>query len=111
MYIDETMNYTVIEKTYNDAFQALWIELQFAKQRNITCDVIYKQDNSAERFLHYFEAVDRYCAIGKPICLLGDVKINILRTQTCNYAQQLLDCLQGYSLLPTIDKPTRLYNK
>ena len=50
MYIDETMNYTVIERTYNEAFQALCIELQFAKQRNITCDVIYKQDNSAERF-------------------------------------------------------------
>ena len=50
MYIDETMNYTVIEKTYNEAFQALWIELQFAKQRNITCDVIYKQHNSPERF-------------------------------------------------------------
>ena len=35
--------------------------------------------------------------------------INILRAQTCNYAQ-LLDCLQSYALLPTIDKPTRVYN-
>ena len=33
-------------------------------------------------FLHYFEeGVDRYCATGKPICLLGDVNINILRAQ------------------------------
>ena len=63
------MNNTVIERTYNEAFQALWIELQFAKQSNIACDVIYRQHNSAERFLHYFEeAVDRYCANGKPIC-------------------------------------------
>ena len=50
MYIDETMNCTVVERTYNEAFQALWIALQFAKQSNITCDVIYKQDNSAELF-------------------------------------------------------------
>ena len=35
MYIDETMNYTVIERTSNEAFQALWIELQFVKQSNI----------------------------------------------------------------------------
>ena len=63
-------------------------------------------------FLHYFEeAVDRYCATGKLICPLSDVNINILRAQTCIYAQQLLDCLQGYSRLPTIDNPTRLYNK
>ena len=72
--------FLVVERTDNEAFQALWIELQFAKQRNITCDVIHKQGNSAERFLHYFEeAVDRYCATGKPICLLGDVNINIFR--------------------------------
>ena len=54
MYIDETMNYTVIERTYNETFQALWIELQFAKQSNITCDVTYKQHNSAERFFTLF---------------------------------------------------------
>ena len=35
MYIDATMNYTVIERTSNEAFQALWIELQFVKQSNI----------------------------------------------------------------------------
>ena len=62
-------------------------------------------------FLDYFEeAVDRFSATGKPICLLGDVNINILRAQTCNYAQQFLDCLQSYALLPTIDKPTRVCN-
>ena len=27
-----------------------------------------------------------------------DVNIDILRTQTCNYAQQFLDCLQSYAL-------------
>ena len=109
MYIDETMNYTVIESTSNGAFQALWIELQFAKQSNIICGVIYKQHNSAERFVDYFDkAVDRYSATGKPICLLGDVNINILRAQTCNYAQQFLDRLQSYAFLPTIDKPTRV---
>ena len=110
MYIEETMNYAVIERTSNEAFQALWIELQFVKQSNIICGVIYRQHNSVEHFLDYFEAVDRYSATGKPICLLGDVNINILRAQTCNYAQQFLDCLQSYALLPTIDKPTRVCN-
>ena len=49
MYEDATMNYTVIERTSNEAFEALWIELQFANQSNI-CGVIYKQHNSAEGF-------------------------------------------------------------
>ena len=83
------------------------------KRSNIIWGVIYRQHNSAERFffLDYVEeAVDRYSATVKPICLLGDVIINIFRAQTCNYAQQFLDCLQSYALLPTIDKPTRVYN-
>ena len=54
MYIDETMNYTVIERTSNDSFQALWIELQFPKQSNIICGVIYRQHNSVERFFRLF---------------------------------------------------------
>ena len=62
-------------------------------------------------FLGYVEeTIDRYSATVKPICLLGDVNINIFRAQTCNYAQQFLDCLQSYTLLPTTDKPTRVYN-
>ena len=37
-------------------------------------------------FLDYFEkAVDRYSATGKPICLLGDVNINIFHAQTFSY--------------------------
>ena len=85
MYIDETINYTVTERTFDEAFQALWTELQFAKQTNIVRGVIYRQHNSAERFIDYFEeAVDRYSATGKPICLLGDVNINIFRAHTCN---------------------------
>ena len=84
MYIDETVKYTVIERTSNEAFQSLWIELQFTKQSDIICGVIYGQRNSAERFLDYFEeAVDRYSATGKPICLFGDININILRVPTC----------------------------
>ena len=55
MYIDEIMNYTVFERTYNEAFLALSIELQFAKQSNFICGVIYRQHNSVDRFLDYFE--------------------------------------------------------
>ena len=63
MYIDETMYYLLKEHQKNEAFQALWIELQFRKQSNIICGVInfYRQHNSVDRFLDYFEeAVDRY---------------------------------------------------
>lgn len=31
MYIDEDLNYTVIEKAPEDTFQALWIEIRLCK--------------------------------------------------------------------------------
>ena len=110
MYIDDNLQYKVIEKNTNEAFQALWLEIEFKTKRNIICGVVYRQHNSADRFLdHFEESIDHHSASSKPVYLLGGVNINILRSQTCSYAQQFLNCSQCYALLPTIDKPTRVY--
>ena len=37
MYIDEDLNNSLIEKASENAFQALWIEIQFPKQANVIC--------------------------------------------------------------------------
>ena len=36
--------------------------------------------------------------------------MNVLRAQTCDYAQQFLNCLQSHAFLAAIDMPTRVYN-
>ena len=41
LFIDTTFHYRVLERITNEAFQALWIETLFEKQKNITCGVIY----------------------------------------------------------------------
>ena len=53
MFIDETLHYTILEKTSNEAFKALRVELSFASKKNIICGIIYRQHNSPERFLEY----------------------------------------------------------
>lgn len=112
MYIDKNLKYTIIEKNSNKAFQALWIEIQFTKKPNLICGVIYRQHNSPECFQTYFEEIlDKFNSSfpNKPIYIMGDFNINLLKTQTCKYAQNFLLTLQSYALLPTIDKPTRVY--
>ena len=70
MYVDETMNYPVIERTSNEALQALRIELQLSSVVLFIVNIVS---------LDYFEeGVDPYSATGKPICLLHDVNINTL---------------------------------
>ena len=40
---------------------------------------------------------------------MGDFNINLLRCETCNFAQNILCSLQSFHLIPTIDKPTRVH--
>ena len=111
MYIDNGLKYTVAERTSNQAFQALWITIHFANKRDIICGVIYRQHNCPEKFLNYLdETLERLSTSGKPIYIMTDANINLLRYETCKYAQNFLHTLQSLCFTPTIDKPTRVYN-
>jgi hypothetical protein len=52
-----TLKYVIIEKSTNEAYQAIWIEIILPKNANIICGVIYRQHNSPEGFLSYFEEI------------------------------------------------------
>ena len=41
---------------------------------------------------------------------MGDFNIDLLKSETCNFSLNFLLTLQSYSFVPTIDKPTRVYN-
>lgn len=49
MCIDDNLQCKVIEKTTNEAFQALWLDIEFKTKSNIICGVVYRQHYS------YFE--------------------------------------------------------
>jgi len=40
MFIDESLNFCILEKTSNEAFQALWIEISFVKNKNVICGIL-----------------------------------------------------------------------
>ena len=43
IYLNHRLKYKVFEKkTSNESFQALWIELQLTKKKNVICGVIYR---------------------------------------------------------------------
>ena len=80
LFINECYSYKILEKTSNEALQALWLEISFVKKRSIICGVIYRQHNSPERFQQYFdETIERYNASGKCICVLGDFNTRELK--------------------------------
>ena len=110
MYIDSELRYTVLEKSSNEAFQALWVEIFQTNVANIICGVLYRQHNSPELFLKYFEeTAENLIATGKPVYVMTDANINLLSFDSCNYAQDFLLTLQSLNLTPCIDKPTRVH--
>ena len=48
LFVDQSLAYNVLEKTSNEAFQALWIEIFFVNHENIVCGIIYRQHNSPD---------------------------------------------------------------
>ena len=91
------------------AFQALRIEIQFLKKTNIICGVIYRQHNSPDQFQTYFdEILGKLSTQNKPIYVMGDFNIDLLKSETCDFSHNYLLSLQSYSFFPTIDKPTRV---
>ena len=109
LFINEKHNYRVLEKISYTAFRALWIEISLAKKKNVICGIIYRQHNSPERFQQCFdESIEKYTALDKEICILGDFNIDLLKAQSSNYSQEFLMSLQSCYLIPTVVKPTRV---
>ena len=87
IYISSSLSYNVIEKTSTQAFQALWIEIQFLKKTNIISGVIYRQHNSPDQFKTYFDEISKKSsAQNKSIYVMGDFTIDLLfKTETCDF--------------------------
>ena len=110
IFIREDYNYIVIEKTSEVAFQAIWVKIIVPQKKNIICGVLYRQHNNPERFLKYFEEkIELLTFKDNTVIVCADTNINLLRIDSCNYAHNFLLSLQSFSMVPCIDKPTRVY--
>jgi hypothetical protein len=72
MYIDNMLEYIVLEKCSNDAFQALWIEIINSDKKNIICGVIYRQHNKPYCFMTYLDQMlEKFTSTGKSLCIMA----------------------------------------
>ena len=110
LFSDENLNYSALEKESHEAFQVLWIEISFSKQKNVICGIIYRQHNSPDCFIKYFsDTIEKLASTGNKIHIMGDFNLCLLKTEKSQYSQDFLLALQSSYLLPTIDKPTRVH--
>ena len=106
LFVADQSYYTVLEKTSNEAFQAIWIEISFVNHKNIVCGIIYRQHNSPDYFQSYYE---KMVSDEKTVYIMGDFNIDFLKCKTSKISQDFLLSLQSCYLIVTVDKPTRIY--
>ena len=88
LFIVENLNYTLLEKEAHEAFQALWIEISFSKQKNVICGILYRQHNSPDCFIEYFsDTIEKLASTGKTIYIMGDFNPCLLKTEKFQYSQ------------------------
>ena len=72
LFVDQSLDYMVLEKTCTPDFQALWIEVCFVKQKNLVCGIVYRQHNSPQQFQSYIdETLEKFISSAKKKMSLG----------------------------------------
>ena len=56
------------------------------------------------------QMLEKFTSTVKSLCIRGDFNVDLLKSNSCSYPENFLLSCQSYSLLPSIDKPTRIYN-
>ena len=72
--------------------------------------MVYRLHDEADDFLNYLSSsIELYPSRNRNIYLMGDFNIDLLKFEYCSYSKELLELTQSFSLLPAVDKPTRVY--
>ena len=88
LFVNQSLNYNVLEKISNEAFQALWVEISFVDHKNIICGIIYRQHNSPDDFLTYLDrTIEKLVSDDKDVYIMGDFNIDLLKCETSQVSQ------------------------
>ena len=83
VFVDQSINYNVLEKTSNEAFRVLWVEISFVNHKNIVCGIIYGQHNSPDYFLTYPDkTIEILVSDDKDVYIMGDFNIDLLKCES-----------------------------
>ena len=110
LFVDQSLNYNVLEKTSNDAFRAVWVEIAFANHKNIVCGVIHRQHNSPDYFLTYVDkTIQKIVSDDKDVYIMGDFNIDLLKCESSQISQVFFTLSSSCYLFPAVDKSTSVH--
>ena len=99
-----------ISVTNYNSFESMFINLCISQAKSVNIGVIYRPPHlSTSEFITDFNEMVGSCDYCSKTCyILGDLNINLMNVENDNQCADFMNVLYSYSLLPTIDIPTRI---
>ena len=94
----------------DNCFEALWVEIDNEKSKNIICGCFYRHPNTdIDDFTKYIsKCLTKITKENKECYILGDFNIDLLKYETSNKHQHFLNTLTSVGFLPHILQPSRI---
>ena len=115
LYISNKFEFIIHEElnVTNDVLESLFVELVNPNGKNILIGVIYRPPRSnLDAFLTNMQnLVQNPILTNKDAFLMGDFNVDLMKCNSQNASQEVVETLMSASFLPLISKPTRVANQ
>ncbi|KAJ8034992.1 hypothetical protein HOLleu_22055 [Holothuria leucospilota] len=113
MFVNNMFTFTVYDQisvTNYNSFEAMFINLCISQAKSVNIGVLYRPPHlSTSQFITDFnEMLSSYGYCSKTCYILGDLNINLMNVENDNQCADFMNVLYSYSLVPTVDIPTRI---
>ena len=113
IYIIKETEYKIrkdLNSVNEDGIESVFIEINMPFSKNIIVGTIYRPpnkkvevfENAMNELLHKIDKESKICY------LMGDFNIDLLKSESCDYANRFIEQLFTSSFVPLITKPTRI---
>ena len=112
LYVKDSLQYTIRPDivSASGCFESIFLEIGTNTKKTIIIGLIYRPPGLAvSNFSEEMDEILNKLTTENKICyILGDLNINLLKSDSHNPTREFLDILYSHSFRPTVDKPTRI---
>ena len=113
IYVSKQLQYNIrkdLKTDIEDIIETIFIEISISTGKNIIVGVIHRPpNNKVEIFQNAVDAIIEKNDKENKVCyIMGDFNIDLLKSESCDYANRFTEQFFTSSFIPLTTKPTRI---
>ena len=110
--MNKSLCYTMcqeLSEVFDDLYESVSVEIQVEHGKNEIVTCMYRAPGtSIELFNYHIEVMLKKVNMNKNYYLVGDLNINLLKSETHSQSNDFIELMFSYGLAPLINRPTRI---